>query len=50
MKPEIREHNQTIWFVLNIRDQIFKGEIIMVLSVVTSRRFKFPGSPDGPAV
>lgn len=48
---EVREHNQTTSLVLNIRDEIFKGEAITVLLVVTSRRFKFPGGfsiKDGP--
>ena len=41
-KPQIREHKQTNSFVLNIRDEIAKGEVIVVLSVVMSR-FKSPG-------
>lgn len=50
-ESEVREHNQTTSLVLNIRDEIFKGEAITVLLVVTSRRFKFPGGfsiKDGP--
>ena len=42
-EAEVREQKQATLFVLNIRDEIFKGEVIMVLWGVTSRRFKGPG-------
>ena len=42
-KQELRECDQITSFVSNTRDDIFKGEVIMLLSAVTSRRLKVPG-------